>query len=178
MEFSDQKIEDNGKWCMLKSTIHLHLGFSTIASYLIILFSVCLQEKSSLQNVCKKEAKHVVSLMTCFRLLMCLTWSTSHRTCYHSSCTGYCSQSLLWKKKILPLLIWSKGTDTPSLVASCKPGSRVKTGTAWLFQFPSAAAGQVVLVNGCGRPPWQVRRTWPFPSKSHLCCLGAVWASL
>lgn len=171
MEFSDQKIEDNGKWCMLKSTIHLHLGFSTIASYLIILFSVCLQEKSSLQNVCKKEAKHVVSLMTCFRLLMCLTWSTSHRTCYHSSCTGYCSQSLLWKKKILPLLIWSKGTPRPWLPAA-KQGAEWRLVQPGCFNFPQLQPDKsswlMVVVARLDKSA----ELGLFPANH--CCLGAV----
>lgn len=81
------------------------------------------------------------------------------------------SRPSVWKEKILPSLSWSEEKSLSEIV-SCKPWSGVETGKAVQFQFPLAAAEQVVSVNGCGHPPSQAHRALPLPSKSHLHRLG------
>lgn len=144
-------------------------------SYLIILFSMCLQEKkkSNLQNADKKvgEKKTLQIFLCCFSDDLLRLWSAHEskmEPChnnmrYNSCCTGICGQISVWKKRPLFFLISFKG-QFPSLAANCKPGNRIKTVKALEIQFLLVTANQLVSVNGCGHPPCWVPRALLLPA--------------
>lgn len=144
-------------------------------SYLIILFSMCLQGKKKIvicRMLVKRWKKKTLQIfLCCFSDDLLRLWSAHeskmepchNNVHYNSCCTGICGQTSVWKKRPLFFLISFKG-QFPSLAANCKPGNRIKTVKALEIQFLLVTANQLVSVNGCGHPPCRVPRALLLPA--------------
>lgn len=114
--------------------------FSETVKSLIILFSMCLQGKKVIFDMFVKKKK---TILVSFHELVAFKcwWACPSSILGCPGCIGECGETPVWKKKVLPLLSWSK------------PRNSMKTAKALQFEFPLAAAEQVASVNGCGHPP-------------------------